>query len=943
MKKAVADYSNSFTRYALALAAIGAAFLLRIALTNFVGSNFPTYITFYPFIMFVAVLLGLGPGIVATLTSALIVDYWYLPPQGFGVENVADAVGLIFFLGMGALMSVVAESYRKGKEKLNEVMRRANIYNRSLIEASLDPLVTISREGKITDVNEATTKAIGIPRDELIGTDFSNYFTGQEKARKGYQQVFDKGFVSDYPLTLRHKDGKLIDVLYNATVYKDDKGDILGVFAAARDVTIQKQAEAELEKYRHHLEELVKERTSQLQAENAERKKAEERARRQNTVLQGINRVLDAALTCKTEEELGRVCLIVAEDVTQSKFGFIGEINAKGRLDDIAISDPGWTSCRMAIPTGHTGYKTVPGGFEIHGIYGRVLKDGKGFFTNDPSSQPDSIGVPAGHPPLTAFLGVPLVDAGRTIGMIAMGNRKGGYRPEDQEALEVLAPAIIGALQSKRSEEELRQTHDYLESLFNYANAPIICWDAKFKITRFNRAFEHLTDYKTEEVLGKELSMLFPKASREESLNRIQGTLSGVRWEVVEIPILRKDGTVRIALWNSANVYANDGKTILAIIAQGQDITERKKAEEALRQTHDYLESLFNYANAPIICWDAKFKITRFNRAFEHLTNYHAEEVLGKDLTILFPRDSKKESLNKIQLTLTGEHWEVVEVPILRKDGTVRIALWNSANVYANDGKTILATIAQGQDITERNITQEELRRSNENLEQFAYVASHDLQEPLRVMASYSELLGRRYKSKLDSDADDFIGFIVDAAKRMQKLIEDLLAYSRVGRVGKVLEEIDCNFIVDRIIKNMDPSIKNSSARITHDTLPIVAGNESNFFQLFQNLVGNAMKFHGAEPPRIHIGAVKKGREWLFSIKDNGIGIEPQYKDRIFIIFQRLHGKDQYPGTGIGLAICKKIVETGGGRIWVESEPGKGSTFYFTVPEKASLLAGREE
>jgi len=811
MKKAVVDFRNSFTRYALALAATGAAFLLRIALTNFVGTNFPTYITFYPFIMFVAVLLGLGPGIVATLTSALIVDYWYLPPQGFGVENVADAVGLILFLGMGVLMSVVAESYRRGKEKLNEVMRLANIYNRSLIEASLDPLVTISREGKITDVNDATTKAIGIPRDELIGTDFSNYFTGQEKARKGYQQVFDKGFVSDYPLTLRHKDGKLIDVLYNATVYKDDKGDILGVFAAARDVTIQKQAEAELEKYRHHLEDLVKERTSQLQAENAERKKAEERARRQNTVLQGINRVLDAALTCKTEDELGRVCLIVAEEVTQSKFGFIGEINAKGRLDDIAISDPGWTSCRMAIPTGHTGYKTVPGGFEIHGIYGRVLKDGKGFFTNDPSSQPDSIGVPAGHPPLTAFLGVPLVDAGRTIGMIAMGNREGGYRPEDQEALEALAPAILGALQRKRNEEELRQTHDYLESLFNYANAPIICWDAKFKITRFNHAFEHLTNYKAEEVIGKELSMLFPRDSREESLNRIQGTLTGVRWEVVEIPILRKDGAVRIALWNSANVYAKDGKTILAIIAQGQDITDRIRAGE-------------------------------------------------------------------------------------------------------------------------------ELRRSNENLEQFAYVASHDLQEPLRIMASYSSLLERRYKTKLDEDADEFIEYIVGSAKRMQKLIDDLLAYSRVGRTGKAREEVDCNSILDRIIESMALSIKNSNARITHDTLPIMAGNESNFFQLFQNLIGNAMKFHGAEPPRIHISAVKKGREWLFSVKDNGIGIEPQYKDRIFLIFQRLHGKEEYPGTGIGLSICKKIVETQGGRMWVESEQGKGATFYFTLPEKASLL-----
>lgn len=254
----------------------------------------------------------------------------------------------------------------------------------------------------------------------------------------------------------------------------------------------------------------------------------------------------------------------------------------------------------------------------------------------------------------------------------------------------------------KKAEDALRETTDYLENLFNYANAPIICWDTKFKITRFNHAFEHLTDYKADEVIGKDLSILFPSDNKEESLGKIRLTLGGEYWEVVEIPILRKNGEVRIALWNSANVYDEDGKTIIATIAQGQDITQRKKAEDALRETTDYLENLFDYANAPIICWDTKFKITRFNHAFEHLTDYKADEVIGRDLGILFPEKTKEESLSKISRTLSGEYWEVVEIPILRRDGQVRIALWNSANVYAEDGKTIIATIAQGQDITER-------------------------------------------------------------------------------------------------------------------------------------------------------------------------------------------------------------------------------------------------
>jgi PAS domain S-box-containing protein len=368
-----------------------------------------------------------------------------------------------------------------------------------------------------------------------------------------------------------------------------------------------------------------------------------------------------------------------------------------------------------------------------------------------------------------------------------------------------------------------------------------------------------------------------------------------------------------------------------------KEIAERRKVEEALRQTRDYLENIFNCANAPILCWDAKSRITRFNHAFENLTNYKHEEVIGKDLNILFPDDTREESLDKIGRTLIGEHWEVVEIPIQRKGGEIRIALWNSANVYADDGKTLLSTIAQGQDITERKQTEEELKRSNDNLEQFAYVASHDLQEPLRMMASYSELLERRYNDKLDTDANEFIGYIVDGAKRMQRLINDLLAYSRIGRTDMPIGEIDCNSILGRVINSLMPAIEESKAGITHDELPTLVGNDSNFIQLFQNLIGNAIKFHGPELLRVHVSTVKKGNEWVFSVRDNGIGIEPQYTDRIFLLFQRLHGRGQYPGTGIGLSICKKIVETQGGRIWVESEYGKGSTFYFTIPAKGGL------
>lgn len=235
------------------------------------------------------------------------------------------------------------------------------------------------------------------------------------------------------------------------------------------------------------------------------------------------------------------------------------------------------------------------------------------------------------------------------------------------------------------------------------------------------------------------------------------------------------------------------------------------------------------------------------------------------------------------------------------------------------------------QDVTRKA---QELIRSNDELQQFAYVASHDLQEPLRMISSYTQLLERRYGSQFDSDAREFMAFIVDGAARMKALIEDLLAYSRVGTRGHEFAPAECEAVLKKTLANLRPAIESESAKVTHEKLPAVIADSSQLVQLLQNLIGNALKFHGPEAPRIHIGAEERDKAWEFSVKDNGIGIEPQYFERIFMMFQRLHSKDEYPGTGIGLAICKKIIERHGGSIWVESQPGKGSTFYFTLPKR---------
>jgi light-regulated signal transduction histidine kinase (bacteriophytochrome) len=229
--------------------------------------------------------------------------------------------------------------------------------------------------------------------------------------------------------------------------------------------------------------------------------------------------------------------------------------------------------------------------------------------------------------------------------------------------------------------------------------------------------------------------------------------------------------------------------------------------------------------------------------------------------------------------------------------------------------------------------TLEELAKSNTELEQFAYVASHDLQEPLRMVASYVQLLARRYQGKLDADADDFIGFAVDGATRMQGLINDLLEYSRVGTQGEEFKPLPLEKALGTALNNLQVALAENAAEVTHEPLPQVFGDEGQLVQLLQNLVANALKFRREETPRIHVSVRQEGEEAVIGVRDNGIGIEPQYVHRIFIIFQRLYTRQQYAGTGIGLAICKRIVERHGGRIWVESTPAEGSTFCFTLPQ----------
>jgi len=510
---------------------------------------------------------------------------------------------------------------------------------------------------------------------------------------------------------------------------------------------------------------------------------------------------------------------------------------------------------------------------------------------------------------------------------LAIGGKEAQLR---QAAAELEQRVITRTSELQASEERYR-------TLAETSPDMIFVIDRHDKVQYVNQLTAGQLGKTPEQVTGQDLKELFPNAvaeGQEYSLRQVLDSGQSVSTEsAVAFPGGRR--------WLDTHMVPlrNDAGELTAVMGVARDITERKQSEQKLKETNEYLDNLFNYANAPIIVWDPQFKITRFNHAFEALTGRSENEVLGASLETLFPPNQVEPSMELIRKTLTGEHWEVVEIEIINVDGSIHTLLWNSATLFSADGGTPVATIAQGQDISVRKETEaaltrrtQELARSNDELQRFAYVASHDLQEPLRMVTSYLQLLERRYKDKLDGDALEFINYAVDGAIRMKTLISDLLAYSRVGTRGMEFSLTNCEEILVNVLNNLKISIEETQGTVTHDPLPEVMADGGQLESLFQNLIGNALKFHGSEPPNIHVSATKRATDWTFSVRDNGIGIEPRYFERIFIIFQRLHNLEDFPGTGIGLAISKRIVERHGGRIWIESQPGKGSTFFFTLP-----------
>jgi PAS domain S-box-containing protein len=504
-----------------------------------------------------------------------------------------------------------------------------------------------------------------------------------------------------------------------------------------------------------------------------------------------------------------------------------------------------------------------------------------------------------------------------------------------------LVSTITDITESRDAEARLKESEARFRRTFELAGSGMAHIAVDRRFIRVNRRLCEILGYTESELIGltgRDISHPDDLDIINEQRPRLYaGEIDAVR---VEKRYVRKDrGIVWVKFTMTVERDAKGAP--LYEIAVYDDITAQRDAEARLRESEARFRQTFELAASGIAhVVDGRF--VKVNKALCDILGYSERQLLGKTVKdVSHPDDRNVTDAGRARIRAGEIESARYQKRYLRGD--------SGAVVWCDIAITLVRDVfgvpqyevAIFDDITAQKHAEaalreahEELKRSNSELEQFAYVASHDLQEPLRMVASYTQLLQRRYDARLDADAREFMAYIVDGATRMKQLIEDLLAYSRVGTKGKDFKPVACETALRRALANLRAAIEESGAVVTYDALPTVDADEVQLAQLLQNLVGNALKFRSDSVPRIHVGLQDLGTEWQFDVRDNGIGIEPQYYERIFMVFQRLHNKGEYPGTGIGLAICKKVVERHGGRIWVSSQAGEGSTFHFTLPKQ---------
>jgi PAS domain S-box-containing protein len=491
---------------------------------------------------------------------------------------------------------------------------------------------------------------------------------------------------------------------------------------------------------------------------------------------------------------------------------------------------------------------------------------------------------------------------------------------------------LIDSLDESRL--QLQESRDWLRTTLTSIGDAVVTTDDFGNVTMLNDVAQSLTGWSQEDAAGKPLDRVFV----------IQNALTGTPAENPVARVLREGKIVGLA--NHTHLIARDGRripiddsaapirrngAICGVVLVFRDITAREEAEQAMQRSIERFRLMADHA--PVLIWiaDANKSLTWFNKPWLEFVGHTLEQELGNGWARNLHPDDVANSLKTYEAAFDARQPFVLEYRLRRHDGQYRWVLDRGTPLY-DPGGEFTGYIGSSVDITDRKDAEQQLLRSNEDLSQFAFAASHDLQEPLRMITAYSQLLVQRYKTDADADTVRCVQFITEGTRRMRELLADLLAYTQLtADAQSIFEPVDLNSVFQKVIENCAATIAETNATVTSVPLPTIPGHEPHFVQLLQNLISNALKYRGDQPPQVHVFSERQLGFWRISVRDNGIGIAPDYHQQIFGVFKRLHGK-AIPGTGIGLAICQRIVDRHGGQIWVESEAGHGATFHFTLP-----------